>query len=81
MVVLVVRSRKPLWSSRPAIPLFITTVAVIIFVIALPFTPLGGPLGFVPLPASFLVTMLAIVVAYAAAAEGVKRWFYRGLAD
>jgi Mg2+-importing ATPase len=80
VVVLVVRSREPLWTSRPAAALLITTLAVVAATIALPFTPLAGPLGFVPLSPGFLLTMLGIVVAYAVSAEFVKRWFYRQLA-
>src|SRR5262249_40277427 len=78
-IVLVIRTRESLLESRPARILLLTTVGVIIATVILPFTPLALPLGFVPLRASFLVTMLAIVVAYAGAAELVKRWFYRGL--
>jgi Mg2+-importing ATPase len=79
-IVLVIRSREPLLRSRPAKVLLLTTAAVIVAAVGLPFTPLAGPLGFVPLPISFLLTMLAIVVTYAATAEMVKQWFYRGLA-
>lgn len=45
--------------------------------IALPFTPLAGWLGFVPLPALFFAALLTMVVAYLALVEVVKRWFYR----
>jgi P-type Mg2+ transporter len=78
-IVLVVRSHEPLWTSRPAPVLLLTILAVIAATTALPFTPLAGPFGLVPLRPSFLMTMLVIVAAYAAAAELAKRWFYRGL--
>ena len=43
----------------------------------LPYTPLRGPLGFVPLPPLFLETLLCIVVGYVVAAEVAKKVFYR----
>lgn len=76
-VVLIVRSRQPLWTSRPAPLLVVTTLLVIAATILLPFTPLAESLGFTPLPLGFLAAMLALVILYAAAAEVVKRWFFR----
>lgn len=76
-VVLIVRSRQPLWTSRPAAMLVLTTLLVIAGTILLPYTPLAKPLGFTPLPPTFLAAMLALVATYAASAEFVKRWFYR----
>ncbi len=72
MVVLIVRSRQPLWTSRPSWPLLAISVTL-----ALPFSGLDEILGFTPIPASVLASMLAIVLAWATAAEFVKRWFYR----
>jgi Mg2+-importing ATPase len=76
-IVLVIRSREPLWRSRPAWILVVTTIAVIAVVLVLPFTPLAGPLGFVPLSPFVPVAMLTIVVIYGISAELAKRWFYR----
>jgi Mg2+-importing ATPase len=76
-IVLIVRSRQPLWTSRPAAALVLTTLLVIAGAIALPYSPVAKPLGFTPLPVSFLVAMLGLVFAYAVSAEVVKRWFYR----
>ncbi|HXG14654.1 MAG TPA: hypothetical protein VNK50_00315 [Calidithermus sp.] len=39
----------------------------------LPFTPLAGPLGFVPLPAGFFAFLAAATLAYLAAVELAKR--------
>jgi Mg2+-importing ATPase len=77
-VVLIVRSRQPLWTSRPAPLLVATTALVVIVAIALPYLPLGNLLGFTPLPPTFLLTMLLLVVCYAASAEALKRWFFAG---
>ncbi len=57
--------------------LSVVTVAVIALTIALPFTPLAGLMGFVPLPASFFLILGAIVICYILSAEVVKKLFYR----
>jgi Mg2+-importing ATPase len=78
-VVLIVRSREPLWTSRPAVLLVVTTLIVMGTTISLPYTNLAQPLGFKPLPPLFLGSMLLLVALYATSAELVKRWFYRTL--
>jgi Mg2+-importing ATPase len=76
LVVLVIRSRRSLFMSRPGGALAAMALLVIAAVIALPYTPLAAPLGFVALPAFFLGAMALIVIAYVAAAELAKRVFY-----
>ena len=46
----------------------------------LPFTPVGSWIGFVPLPLPCFAVLIAMVVAYLALVEVVKRWFYRRFA-
>jgi Mg2+-importing ATPase len=75
-VVLVVRSRGPAFSSRPGGALLAGTIGSVCAAVALPFTPLASPLGFQPVPPSFLAALAALVVAYVASAEAVKRLFY-----
>jgi Mg2+-importing ATPase len=76
-IVLVVRTRGPIWSSRPSRPLVVATAVVVISAIGLPFTPLGRLFGFEVLPAEFLLCLAAILVLYILSAETAKRWFYR----
>ena len=77
VIVLVVRSRRPFTQSRPSRGLLGATLAVAGLTLLLPYTPLRGPLGFVPLPPLFLAALLGIVVGYVAAAEVAKKVFYR----
>jgi Mg2+-importing ATPase len=77
LIVLVVRTRRPFYRSRPARPLIIATLAVVGFTLFLPYTSLAPPLGFVPLPAALLVAMGPIVLLYVTAAEAAKDLFYR----
>jgi Mg2+-importing ATPase len=77
MVVLVVRTRRPLLASRPSRSLTAATLVVLGGTLLLPFTPLGRLFGFVPLPLPFLGLLALILLAYVISAEAVKRWFYR----
>ncbi|MBI1734319.1 MAG: magnesium-translocating P-type ATPase [Candidatus Rokubacteria bacterium] len=77
VIALVVRTRRPFFQSRPGALLLGTTVALVVITFAIPYLPLVGALGFVPLPGVMLVTLGAIPVLYVAAAELTKRWFYR----
>jgi len=77
IIVLVIRTRRPFYRSRPSKYLFTATILVGIVVIALPYTPLAHWLGFKPLPAIFYPLLFGIVVLYIASAEIAKRFFYR----
>ena len=77
-VVLVLRTHKPAFRSKPSRLLLWSTLAVALATLAIPF--LGAPsslFGFVPLSALQMATIIAIVVGYIAATEGAKAWFYR----
>jgi Mg2+-importing ATPase len=76
LIVLVIRSRKPFFKSRPSKYLFTATLAVIILTVILPFTPLGEIFGFTRLSISFLVVIAVIVIAYIITAEMAKTIFY-----
>ncbi len=73
-VVFVLRTRGPALASRPGALLAALSAAVALLACAVPW--LGGPaqaFGFVPLPAGLAAASLAIVLAYVAATEAVKR--------
>jgi P-type Mg2+ transporter len=76
-VVLVLRTRGPAWRSRPSSLLLWTTVAAAAFALAAPFFGRASRLfGFVPLSTFEMGTVVGIVVAYLAATEAAKRWFF-----
>ncbi len=77
LIVLVIRTRRVFFRSRPGNYLFVVTLGVVVAAVAVPYTPIGGIMGFAPVPASFYPLLAAIVVAYVAAAEMAKRLFYR----
>jgi Mg2+-importing ATPase len=77
MIVLVIRSRKPFFRSRPGKYLLIATLSIAVITLVFPFTPLGNIFGFSPLALSTYLLLLLIVVLYILAAEITKRIFYR----
>jgi len=77
LIVLVIRSRRPPFRSRPSPELLAATLIIFAVTLALSLTPLADPLGFRPLPVSILLIIGLIVTAYAATAELAKRIFYR----
>lgn len=66
LVVFVIRTR-----ASPA--LIAAALAGVAAAILLPYTPLADPLGFTPLPASYLPIVATLVVAYLALVEATKR--------
>lgn len=77
IIVLVVRTRKPFYKSKPGKHLLIATLIIVIATFILPYTPLGTLFGFVPLPISFLFGVLSIVAGYIIMAEIAKKQFYK----
>jgi Mg2+-importing ATPase len=77
LIVLVIRSRRPLLRSRPGKYLLMAALLVVVVTLILPFTPLNQVLGFSKLPATFILVIIAIVIAYIFAAELAKNVFYR----
>ena len=77
LIVLVIRTRKRFYLSRPSSPLLGATIAIVALVLVLPYTPLAHLFGFVPLPGIFLLALAGIMVFYIAAAETAKAIFYR----
>ncbi len=76
-VVLVLRTQRPAFRSRPSRLLLWTTLTVFVATLAIPFLgPLSSVFGFVPLSVLQMGTVIAIVIGYIAATEGAKAWFY-----
>ena len=77
LIVLVIRTRRPCYTSRPSSALLITTLLTGLGTMLLPVTPVGSFLGFEPLPPIFWAAMLGILLAYVVVAEFAKQLFYR----
>jgi Mg2+-importing ATPase len=80
LIVLVVRTRRTFFKSRPGRYLVTATLIIVAVAIILPFSPLGKIFGFSALPVRFLGWMAVIVALYIASAEVTKKIFYRKVA-
>jgi P-type Mg2+ transporter len=77
LIVLVIRSRKPFFKSKPSKYLSVATLSTVALTLIFPFTPLGVIFGFNPLTISFLLLIGIIVSGYIISAEMAKTVFYR----
>ena len=77
IIVLVIRTRKVFFKSKPGPYLMIATLVIVVVTISIPFTPLSGILGFQTLPASILLVIGIIVLVYIIFAEITKQFFYK----
>jgi Mg2+-importing ATPase len=77
LVLIVIRTRRPFFRSRPSRPLAISTIVVVILSFAILYGPWGRFFRFTPLPLSQLALLSAITLGYAAATEAAKHWFFR----
>jgi len=73
LVIFVIRTAKNPLQSRPSRPLTITTLAIVAAGILLPYSPLAGPFGFVPLPAAYFAFLATATIVYLVLVEFGKR--------
>lgn len=76
-IVLIIRTRKPFYKSRPSYPLMISIFSIIFITFLIPFTPLADIFNFVMLPFSFYLLIGAILLFYMILTEIAKKIFYR----
>ena len=77
LVVFVIRTAGNPFRSRPSRPLLVAVLTVVAIALALPYSPLAGPLGFTPLPVALLGTIAVLTATYLLLVQAVKSWFYR----
>ncbi|MGZ4968779.1 MAG: magnesium-translocating P-type ATPase [Methylobacter sp.] len=77
LIVFVVRSSKPFFSTRPGNYLMAATMSIVAITVALPYTPIAPLIGFEPLPIRLLGLLGVIVMLYISTAEIAKHIFYR----
>lgn len=73
LVLFVTRSPRSVFRSRPSRALVWTVCGAVALGVALPFTPLATPLGFVTPSAPFLSFVVLVTAGYLACVELVKR--------
>ena len=77
LIIFAIRTRRvPFFRSRPSLGLTLASLGVVAIGVWLPYSPLNGVLGFVPLPAPFFLALVGMVVLYLVLVEFAKRWFF-----
>jgi len=78
LIMFVIRTRRiPFFTSRPGKWLAGFLIGFVAFGTILPFTPFGGFLGMVPLPAEFWVLVALMTVTYLFLVDAGKVFFYK----
>lgn len=78
LIIHIIRTAKvPFFQSRASAALVATSLIIAAVGIAIPFTPIGTFLGFVPLPPVYWVGVILILISYAVLTHVTKTWFVR----
>ena len=78
LIIHIIRTAKvPFLESRASAAVIATSLIIAAVGIILPFTRLGGTLGFVPLPSTYWILLFLILLGYAILIHLVKTWFVR----
>jgi Mg2+-importing ATPase len=78
LIIHVIRTNKlPFIQSRASTALIFTSLAIVAVAAWLPYSPLAGDLGFVPLPPLFWLLLLGMLICYILLTQVVKTWFIR----
>jgi Mg2+-importing ATPase len=72
-VMLVLRTARPCWRSRPGSALLVTSIVAAVVTILLPYSPLAAPLGFAGIPAVIVAWLIVLSAAYVATNELLKQ--------
>jgi Mg2+-importing ATPase len=78
LIIHVIRTNRiPFLQSIASWPLLVMSGVIMAVGIALPFTPVGGYLGFTPLPPLYWPVLGGTLVCYVALTQSVKMWLLR----
>lgn len=78
-IVIIIRTHRPFFRSKPGRILAISTLLVAASTITLPYTGIGKVFGLVPLPWHIMLTLIGITTLYLLASELVKRLMFARL--
>jgi Mg2+-importing ATPase len=82
LIIHVIRTKKiPFLQSRASRPLLLTSLLIVAIGAYLPYSPLAGILGLVPLPPLYWLLLFAMLVVYVLLTQMIKTWFYQKFGD
>jgi len=77
LIIFAIRTRRvPFLRSRASRGLTLSAFSVVAIGVYLPFSPLGGVLGFDPLPLPFFLALAGMTGLYLVLVEFAKQWFF-----
>ncbi len=77
MMLLVMRTRKPFYKSKPAPALLFSSLGVAIFTLILPYMPFAGLLNIAPIEPAIMLSLFGIAILYIVTTEIAKYFFYK----
>jgi len=78
LVIHIIRTGKiPFIESRPSRFLMLMSIVIVSIGIAIPFTPLAKPFGFVKPPPMYFLALFIMVITYLFLVQVVKKWFIK----
>ncbi|MGA2246859.1 MAG: magnesium-translocating P-type ATPase [Verrucomicrobiota bacterium] len=78
LIIHVIRTNLiPFVQSRASWQLSMTTILIMVIGAALPYSPLAGPLGFVPLPWQFWPLLALTLLCYVGLTQVIKSWMVK----
>ncbi len=81
LVLLVMRTRKPFYKSKPAPILLFSSIGVGTLTLLLPYLPMHELLNITPVPPAMLFALLGIAALYIVVTEIAKHFFFRAKPD
>lgn len=82
LIIHVIRTNKiPFIQSRASRPLLIASLVTAAVAAYLPYSPLAGSLGLVPLPPLYWLFLLGMLIGYVVLTQMVKTWFVKRFGD
>lgn len=80
VVIISLRTTKPVWLSKPpSLPLIAGILILTVVGVATVFPPIAGAFGFQPMSVELIAITLAVAIAYSIANEAVKIEMFKGL--
>jgi Mg2+-importing ATPase len=78
LIVHMIRTRKiPFIQSTASLPVIITTVAIMVIGVYIPFSPVAATMHFQPLPVAYFKWLAILLISYCLLTQMVKVWFIR----
>ena len=77
VVMLIVRTARPVFASKPSNKLLVAIMGVAVVLFLIIYSPISSYLGLIALPIKILISLLGVSLLYALTAEMLKNFFYK----